>query len=86
VTLTGTVSFGLDSAAQSKATITVSGSAASHGRLTLTPGTYKGTLDGKSVRSKVSAAADETPLTGIPLSLEQIKQFRAWARLQDRGF
>jgi hypothetical protein len=86
VTLSGTVSFGLDSPSQSKATITVSGSAASHGKLTLTPGTYKGTLGGKSVHSKVSAAASSPQLRDIPLSLAQIERFRAWARLRHPGF
>ena len=86
VTLTGTVSFGLDSPSQSKATITVSGSAASHGKLTLTPGTYKGTLDGKSVRSKVSAAGAAPQLGSIPLSPTEIQRFRAWAHLQHSGF
>jgi hypothetical protein len=86
VTITGRVSFGLDSASQSKATVTVSGRSAAHGRLTLTPGKYKGTLDGKRVSSKVSAA-DATPLLNrIPLTLDQIKQFQALAQLRRSGF
>jgi hypothetical protein len=86
VTVTGRVSFGLGDNPTAKATVTVSGSQAAHGKLTLTPGHYRGTLDGKSVKAKLTSA-DATPqLDRVPLTLEQINRYRAWARLRAPGF
>jgi pimeloyl-ACP methyl ester carboxylesterase len=88
VTISGHVSFALgNSGGKSSASVTVSGSQAAHGKLSLTPGHYKGKLDGKSVKAKLTAAdASPLQLNRVPLSLDQIRQFRALARLRAPGF
>src|SRR5262249_47258726 len=86
VTISGRVSFALGEDGTSSASVTVSGSQAAHGKLSLTPGHYKGTLDGKSVKAKLTAADVAPSLTRIPLTLEQIRQFRALARTRAPGF
>jgi hypothetical protein len=77
VTVSGTARVDLASSAAPTAHITVTGSTASHGSLTFAGRGYKGSLDGRSVRSRAVTAR-------VPIARSTLERLRASMRLRVR--